>query len=103
MDQTVEGLVKGLGDFAPADSSITIISPEKPDDIPEECGTCQCQHLEGSVASRQVLLEVSSALSHLFSRQSNGASCSNTDTCSSLLLGCKVLMAALQFHRTQVA
>ena len=66
MDQTVEGLIEGLGDFAPADSSVTIISPEKPDGIPEECGTCECRHLEGSVASRQVLLEVSSALSQVF-------------------------------------
>ncbi|KAL3157123.1 hypothetical protein ABBQ38_001368 [Trebouxia sp. C0009 RCD-2024] len=57
VDQTVEGLLKGLGDFAPDDSSITIISPEKPGDFLEAKGACHCRHLEGSIASRQVLLE----------------------------------------------
>lgn len=61
VDETVEGLIKGLGDFAPADSSVTIISPEKPEGLLKECGNCRCQHLEGSIASRQVLLEVSVA------------------------------------------
>lgn len=61
VDQTVEGLLKGLGDFAPDDSSITIISPEKPGDFLEENGACHCRHLEGSIASRQVLLQVSTA------------------------------------------
>ena len=65
VDQTVEGLLKGLGDFAPADSSVTIISPKKPDGIPEESGSCSFQHLEGSIASRQVLVEVNSARAHV--------------------------------------
>ena len=58
VDQTVEGLVSGLGDFAPPGSTVTIVSPDEPDDLPSECGNCRCRHLEGSVASRQVLLEV---------------------------------------------
>ena len=58
VDQTVEGLVNGLGDFAPPGSTVTIVSPDEPDDLPSECGNCRCRHLEGSVASRQVLLEV---------------------------------------------
>ncbi|KAL0038546.1 hypothetical protein WJX77_010122 [Trebouxia sp. C0004] len=57
VDQTVEGLVNGLGDFAPPGSTVTIVSPDEPDDLPSECGNCCCRHLEGSVASRQVLLE----------------------------------------------
>ncbi len=58
VDQTVEGLVNGLGDFAPPGSTVTIFSPDEPDDLPSECGNCRCRHLEGSVASRQILLEV---------------------------------------------
>ena len=68
VDQTVEGLLQGLGDFAPAGSSVTIISPEKPDDVPGESGACTFQHLEGSIASRQVLMEVNNA--HLWRRES---------------------------------
>lgn len=61
VDHTVEGLLHGLEDFAPADSSVTIISPEKPDDIPEQFGACSFRHVEGSIASRQVLVEVNTA------------------------------------------
>ncbi|KAL0031396.1 hypothetical protein WJX79_008726 [Trebouxia sp. C0005] len=57
VDQTVEGLVNGLGDFAPPGSTVTIVSPDEPDDLPSECGNCCCRHFEGSVASRQVLLK----------------------------------------------
>ena len=58
MDQTVEGLVQGLADFAPPGSSVTIVSPEEPGDLPSECGNCWCRHVEGSVTSQPVLLEV---------------------------------------------
>lgn len=55
VDQTVEVLVQGLGDFAPPDSEVTIVSPEEPESLPSNC---RCQHVEGSIASRQALLEV---------------------------------------------
>lgn len=58
VDQTVEGLVNGLGDFAPPGSTVTIVSPDEPDDLPSECGNCRCRHLKGSHASLQILLEV---------------------------------------------
>ena len=59
VDETLEGLLLGLGDFAPEGSEVRIISPEAPPDLAPKCGTCQCQHLEGHIASRQVLEEVS--------------------------------------------
>ena len=59
VDETLEGLLLGLGDFAPEGSEVTIISPEAPPDLAPKCGTCQCQHLEGHIASRQVLDQVS--------------------------------------------
>lgn len=64
VDQTLEGLVNGLGEFAPPGSTVTLVSPERPDDLPSTCGTCRCQHLSGSIASRQTLLEVLLYLLH---------------------------------------
>lgn len=74
VDHTVEGLLQGLGDFAPADSSVTIISPEKPDDVPGESGACTFRHLEGSIASRQVLMEVNDAHAYVMA-VGNSACC----------------------------
>ena len=75
VDYTVEGLLQGLGDFAPADSSVTIISPEKPDDIPAQSGACSFQHLEGSIASRQVLMEVKLNTAHAYVMAAGSSVC----------------------------
>ena len=58
-EEDVGSLVRGMADFAPPGSRVTLVSPETPNDLPDNLGNCQFEHLEGSIASRQTLLKVS--------------------------------------------
>lgn len=57
-EEDVGGLIQGMADFAPPGSRITLVSPETPAELPAKLGNCQFEHLEGSIASRDTLLEV---------------------------------------------
>ena len=58
-EEDVGSLVQGMADFAPPGSTVTLISPETPDELPDVLGSCEFRHLQGSVASQQTLLQAS--------------------------------------------
>ena len=60
-EEDVGSLVQGMADFAPPGSRVTLVSPETPGELPDALGNCQFRHLQGSVASRQTLLQASQA------------------------------------------
>lgn len=51
-------LVQGMADFAPPGSRVSLVSPETPDELPASLGNCDFEHVQGSIASRETLLQV---------------------------------------------
>lgn len=57
-EEDIGSLIQGMADFAPPGSKVTIVSPGTPEQLPGSSGSCQLEHLQGSIASQETLLKV---------------------------------------------
>lgn len=64
-EEDIGSLIQGMADFAPPGSKVTIVSPGTPEQLPGSSGSCQLEHLQGSIASQETLLKVVASLIQL--------------------------------------